>query len=50
MNKNLEQSIKALFAHNNEEQAREILKLVNPAELRECLAAVKVYEKLVLNV
>ncbi len=49
MNKNLEQSIKSLFAHN-EEEARKTLELVNPAELRECLAAVKVYEKLVLNV
>ncbi len=43
MSKELEQSIRSLFAHGTEE-AKEILKLVTPSELDECLAAVKKYE------
>ncbi len=40
MSKELRESIQALFAHG-EKEAREILKLVTPEELDECLQAVK---------
>ncbi len=49
MSNEFRNAIQAVFAHG-EEEARELIKLLTPEEVEAGLAAVKAYEKLVLNV